>query len=176
MSALSEPDDPWQWLYTLVEEGGLQLSAEKDEAWVMRRLADLTEPLFHRQMMLGAQTTSIMRRAQESTTTLRDLLPLVADSPAMTQTVEERMKPRPIDEEMRRHKRQFARRQKVEERKTAEAHASWVAFWNEIAANPDELFKDERASGTAWNLWRVMERTGRMRDRALFDLAIDSKL
>jgi len=160
LSDMSEPGDPWEWLYTLVEEGGLHLYADKDEAWVLRRLADPGEPLFHRQMMLWAQMTSVMRRTQEPTISLRDLLPLVADSPDMTQTVEERLKPRQRGEEIERHERQFAKRQKAEQRKTAKAHASWVGFWKEIAADPDELFKDERAPGTAWNLWRVMERTG----------------
>lgn len=160
LSVLSQPDDPWQRLYTLVEEGGLKLYADKDEAWVRRRLADPTEPLFHRQMMLWAEITALIRRPNGSTTPLHDLLPLVADSPEMTQTVVDRMKPRPIDKNLRRHEQQFERRQRDEQRKTAEAHASWVAFWNEIATNPDALFKYERASGTAWNLWRVMKRTG----------------
>jgi len=160
LSAMSEPDDPWLQLYTINEQGGLPLTAEKDEAWVLRRLADPNEPLFHRQMMLWTVMTALMYRTRESRTTLPDLLVHVADSPTLTQLVEDRMKPRPHDEETQRYERQFAKRQKLEERKTAKAHASWVAFWKEIAANPDELFQDERAPGTAWNLWRVMERTG----------------
>ncbi len=160
LSAMSEPDDPWLRLYTIVEDGGLPLSVEKDELWVLRRLADPNEPLFHRQMMLWTVMTALMYRTRESRTTLPDLLVLVADSTVLTQTVEDRMKPRPHDEEMQRHERQFAKQQKVEERNTAKAHARWMEFWKEIAANPDELFKDERAPGTAWNLWRVMERTG----------------
>lgn len=160
LSALSPPTDPWQRVYTIVEEGGLPLIAERDAAWILRRLADPDVPLFHRQMMLWIEMTALMHHARESRTTLSDLLPLVVDSPVMTETVQERMKPRPIDEETRRYERQSARRQKVEDRKKAEAHASWVAFWHEIATKPDELFKDERAPGTAWNLWCVMERTG----------------
>ncbi len=160
LSAMSEPNDPWLQLYTIIEEGGLPLSADKDELWILRRLADPDEPLFHRQMMLWTLMTGLMYRTRASQTTLPDLLALVADSTVLTQTVEDRMKPRPHDEEMQRHERQFATRKKVEERKTAKAYASWVEFWKEIAAKPDELFKDERAPGTAWNLWRVMERTG----------------
>lgn len=160
LSALSEPDDPWLRLYTIVKEAGLPLIAEKDEAWVLRRLADPNEPLFHRQMMLWTEMTALMRRTRESRTTLADLLVLVADSPELTETVKERMKPSPHNEEVQRHERQYAKRQKAEKRETAKAHASWVEFWKKIAANPDELFQDERAPGTAWNLWRVMERTG----------------
>jgi hypothetical protein len=160
LSSMSQPDDPWSRLYTIVEEGGLPLSAEKDEAWVLRRLADPNEPLFHRQMMLWSLMTGLMYRTRESPPTLRDLLVLVADSPELTETVEERMKPSPHNEEMQRRERQYAKRQEAEKRKTAKAHASWVEFWKKIAGNPDELFQDERAPGTAWNLWRVMERTG----------------
>ncbi|WP_349962420.1 hypothetical protein [Rhizobium sp. ZPR3] len=160
LSSMSQPDDPWSWLYTIVNDGGLPLSAEKDEVWVLRRLADPNELLFHRQMMLWTVMTGLICRTHGSLTTLRDLLVLVADSTVLTQTVEDRMKPSPRSEEMQRQEQQFARRQMVEERKTAKARASWVEFWKEIAANPDELFKDERAPGTAWNLWRVMERTG----------------
>jgi hypothetical protein len=160
LAALSPPNDPWQRLYTIVEEGGLPLIAENDEAWILKRLADPAEPLFHRQMMLWAAMTALMHHAGERRTELADLLPLIADSAVMTEIVQERMKPRPLDAEMQRHERQYTQRQKAEARKAAKAHASWVEFWNEIAAKPDDLFKDDRAPGTAWNLWRVMERTG----------------
>lgn len=160
LAALSPPNDPWQRLYTIVEEGGLPLIAEKDEAWILKRLADPAEPLFHRQMVLWAEMTALMHHARESRIALSDLLPMVADSVVMTETVQERMKPRPLDAEMQRYERQYTQRQKAEARKAAKAHASWVEFWNEIAAKPDDLFKDERAPGTAWNLWRVMERSG----------------
>jgi hypothetical protein len=49
---------------------------------------------------------------------------------------------------------------KKAERDDAKAHASWVAFWNEIAENPEKMFAEERAHDTAWNLWQAMEQSG----------------
>jgi len=80
----------------------------------------------------------------------------VSTKPGEDQVVQPRI-PNPKFAEL---ERRVAKRQKQEERKNAKAHASWVAFWNEIVRNPDALFASDRSENTAWNLWRAMERSG----------------
>ena len=60
---------------------------------------------------------------------------------------------------MRRLEQQNILRRKSE-RENAEAHASWVKFWKEIAEHLDDVFADARANNTAWNFWQAMARSG----------------
>jgi hypothetical protein len=55
---------------------------------------------------------------------------------------------------------EHAERQREQQREEAEAHNSWVEFWQEIANNPDTVFGADRAENTAWNLWRAMAPAG----------------
>jgi hypothetical protein len=36
-----------------------------------------------------------------------------------------------------------------------------VTFWREIARDSGAVFSADRAENTAWNLWQVVERSGR---------------
>lgn len=160
LAGLHPDPDPWHRLYTISHDGGLTLTPDSDLEWVSRRLSNPNEPLVYRQMMLWALMTGLLPRHGKTPASLEDLRPLISDSPELTAALEDRMKPRPPSEETARFERSHARRQKKEELDSVKAHASWVAFWQEIIDHPDQLFDDSRASGTAWNLWRVMERTG----------------
>ncbi|OLP45738.1 NACHT domain-containing protein [Rhizobium oryziradicis] len=160
LSGMHPEPDPWHRLYTIARGGGMTLTPDSDLDWVHSRLANPDEPLIHRQMMLWALTTGLLHRHNEAPPTIENLRILVLDSAELTTMLEEMMKPRPLSDDMARHEREHAKRQRKEQRDTAKAHASWVAFWQEIIDHPEQLFQDTRASGTAWNLWCVMKRTG----------------
>jgi hypothetical protein len=160
LEALRPMKDAYNRLFELTHNKGIVLDDARDGEWVRRRLADPATPLHHREMMLWAEMVFLNRHISDYAALLRDLLPIVADAPRLVAIVEERRKPRPDDPEMKRWEAESAKRTRQAERKSAKAHGSWVAFWREVARDPDAVFHPERAENTAWNLWRAVERSG----------------
>lgn len=153
--------DAWGRVFELSERGGIALDHLRDEAWVRKRLADPSESLDHREMMLWAEMVLLNRDAPDPQALLESLKPFVADAPRLTAVLDERLKPQADDPAWRRMEAEHAKRSKQTQRREAKALASWVTFWREIERNPDTVFAGDRANDTAWNLWRAMERSGR---------------
>ena len=153
--------DAYYRLFELTQEKGLVLNDVKDAAWIRRHLADPAEPLGHREMMLWAEMVFLHSGTADYPALLRDLTKVVADAPRLVAIIEERMKPRAEHPELRRLEARNAKLQKEEERRAAKAHASWVAFWQEVARDPEAVFHPDRAQNTAWNLWQAVERAGK---------------
>jgi hypothetical protein len=160
LETLRSAKDAWQRVFLLGHHGGIHLDAEKDRAWVIRRLADKTKSVAEREMMLWAAMIQVSPSGDSHIKILEDLKPYVADAQALLTIIEERLKPSPDNEEARRLEEQSENYKRQRESQDAEAHASWVKFWKEIADNPDEVFEAARAENTAWNLWQAMERSG----------------
>ncbi|RXH28627.1 hypothetical protein XH99_14465 [Bradyrhizobium nanningense] len=139
--------------------GGIQLT-DKDDAWVRKGLADQAASIDDREMMLYAQLNLLHRGAMSYREMLEGLRPLVSDSPHLAAIVDERMKPQEITAELRRMEVELEKRKKQAARRAAKDHASWVMFWREVAQNPAAVFSSDRAEGTAWDLWRAIERSG----------------
>ena len=152
--------DAWSRLFELTHDRGISLDA-KDAVWVRRRLADPAEPLQNREMMLWAEMQMLPHEEALYRAQLGSLKPFVADAPALLAILEERLKPREEDSQLRNWEVQSADRKKEEERRQAEAHASWAAFWQEIDRDPEAVFHPDRVDNTAWNLWRAVERAGK---------------
>jgi hypothetical protein len=160
LSGLRQVKDAWNRVYDLSEHGGIQLNSEKDRAWIRRRLSDPVEAIDRREMMLWAEMALLHRDEPDYRKFLESLKPFVADAANLTEIIDNRMKPQEGAADLRRMQAQHEKRVKQEERKTAKAHASWVAFWREIEKTPSTVFAADRAENTAWNLWQAVERSG----------------
>lgn len=161
LEGLRKIPNAWDRIFDLTYRSGIQLG-EKDAAWVRRRLAHVLESADRREMMLYAEMNLLHGNGIDHRVLLESLKPLVADSPALTKIVEDRMKPQKGAAAFRRMEAEREKQLKQAERRTAKAHASWVMFWREIAQNPDAVFTPDRAENTAWNLWEAIERSGEM--------------
>jgi hypothetical protein len=161
LARLREVRDMWHRVFDLSRHGGIQLNDEKDAAWVRKRLSDPSEPLEHREMMLWAEILLLNRDATDHRERLEGLKQFVSDAPILTTIISNRLKPQEDGAELRRMEAANAKRIKQTARQTAKAHASWAAFWREIARDPDAVFTADRAENTAWNLWQAVERSGR---------------
>lgn len=160
LQALHQDKDAWSRVFYLSRYGGIRLNPEKDRAWVLRRLGDKTNSVVEREMMLHAAMIELHQPGDDVRKTHEDLKPYVADSPPLLAIIENRLKPSPASEEMRRMEEEHAKSRKQSENRDKRARASWRRFWREIADHPDIVFAEERADNTAWNLWRAMERSG----------------
>jgi hypothetical protein len=160
LQALHPVKDAWGRVFHLSHYGGIRLNAEKDRAWVMRRLADKGNSADEREMMLYAAMIELLRPGDELLKVLESLKPYVADAPPLLAIIESRMKPALGSEELRRVEEESARRKLESEDKDGKARTSWIEFWREIASNPDVVFNENRADNTAWYLWQAMERSG----------------
>ncbi|MER8964648.1 hypothetical protein NKI25_02840 [Mesorhizobium sp. M0808] len=160
LQALHPTKDAWGRVFQLSHYGGVRLTAEKDHAWVLRRLADKTNSVAEREMMLNAAMIELAKPGDDLMKILEGLKAYVADFPPLLKIVEDRMRPAEISEEMRRLEVKSALRKQQSETSSAKARASWIKFWQEIASDPDKVFNSDRADSTAWNLWQAMERSG----------------
>jgi hypothetical protein len=137
---------------------GLDLDQAKDWDWISAALADTDRPLEDRELMLEAAIwISHGDHWREQVASLR---PSVGAEPALLAILEQRIEPPKRNPAWEKMERDRKKRRKQAERRDARHHASWLKFWSEIAENPDQLFSEKRGFTTAWNLWRVMERTG----------------
>jgi len=161
LESLQPSKDAYRRLWEITHDKGIELDDAKDAAWVRCRLSDPSEPLKHREMMLWAEMVFLNRTGIDHRTLLEKLRTHVADAPTLVSIIDKRLEPQPEDREFRHLEVRRAARKRKEERDQTKAHASWVAFWNEIVRDPDLVFAADRAGNTAWNLWKAMERSGR---------------
>ncbi|WP_038972202.1 ATP-binding protein [Bradyrhizobium genomosp. III] len=159
VNALHPQTDHWHWLYEIIREGGVGLIPEKDAGWVRATLKDKNADIDRRTLMLWAEMIELPAVGLANTH-LEELKACVGDQPSLVAIIEERQKQREPNPEYVKMEADHQKRMKKAERDDAKAHASWVAFWKEIAENPEKMFAKERADDTAWNLWQAMERSG----------------
>ncbi len=160
LESLRPANDAYYRLWEITHDKGITLDDAKDAAWVRRRLIDPAEPLKYREMMLWAEMVFLNRMCTDHRALLEELKAHVADAPSLVRIIDQRLEPRPDDGIIRKWEVRDAARKRKEERDQAKAHNSWIAFWREIARDPDSVFAPDRMNNTAWNLWRAMERSG----------------
>ncbi|HKO70771.1 MAG TPA: hypothetical protein VJV58_07555 [Bradyrhizobium sp.] len=160
LQSLHQSKDAWDRVFYLLRQGGIQLSDETDAAWVRRRLSDPNEPLRHREMMLWTEMLLLNQDETDRRKLVEDLKSFVADAPSLVMILENQLKSQDHAAQLRRMEAENAKRAKHAERRTAKAHASWMAFWREIVRDPNAVFATDRAENTAWNLWQALDRSG----------------
>lgn len=138
--------------------GALKLGVG-DISWMKRLLGDPSATPDERQALLEEAMYSLSPATEsERAEHLRGLLPLVAGDAELTELVEKRLQPSAISREHRRMMLCNERRKRRQQRREAKGLASWIQLKRELEGDPDRVFAPQRAGGTAWNLWRVMER------------------
>ncbi len=157
---LHAAQDAWHRLYALTHQGAITLIAHKDRKWIRTYLSDPSKEVAEREMMLYAEMIDLPHESQTYEEHIQGLKAFVSDSPYLLGIIDNRLKPPQRDAELQRMDQEHAERQREQQREEAEAHNSWVEFWQEIANNPDTVFGPDRAENTAWNLWRAMAPAG----------------
>lgn len=158
--SLHPQEDPWRRLFNAEHYGPLKLNVAQDGRWVRRILAEPGRPLPERMMMLHASMHSIWDGIGNPRDHIESLKQYVADEPKLIALVDQRLAPREIDPEEAELEAGFERQRDAAERREANEHAEWVAFWREVAEHPRTAFSPDREGHTAWNLWQVMRRSG----------------
>ena len=85
----------------------------------------------------------------------------IADSDSLITRLENQLtvpKVNPEHEARKRDREAFRQKQIREEE---EAHACWMAFWQELANEPDAAFSEGRLANTTSDLWEAMKRSGK---------------
>jgi hypothetical protein len=160
MQALHPQTDAWHRVFHVSHYGGIHLDPEKDRDWVIRRLSDRTAPLADREMMLYSAMIDLLRQGDDVRAFTEGLKAYVADAPALMAVIDNRLAPSPDQERMRQFGEEDARRKREREKKESKARESWVKFGKKVATQPDVMFDESHADGTASDLWRVMEQSG----------------
>ena len=161
LESLHPSNDAYNRVFEITHDKGIVFDEVKDAAWVRRCLSDAGAPLKNREMMLWAEIVFLSRTRADHPALLEELKTHVADAPTLISIIDMQLEPRPRNDEIRHWEARSATQKRKEERNQAKAHASWVAFWDEIVRDPDSVFTGDRADNTAWNLWTAMERSGR---------------
>lgn len=156
--SLHAVEDPRQRLVELIfHDGAMELRHDRDGPWVTQALGDTSRAPADRALLLQAAMQPSPNREAWSEH-LTGLKPLVADQPNLLEMIDQGLKPPQKDQEQLAGERKHAQQKLENERKKAERKASWIAFWREVAQNPDQAFSPARSWRTAYNLWRVMSR------------------
>jgi len=159
LQSLHEVKSPWDRLASITILGPVNLSPDRDLGWVRAELVDTARDLGERAMLLEAAI-----RLSPNPDTRREhvegLKRLIADEPSFMDRIDAFLTPSKDEEVLRDWKKEQLERTQQEERRDAEARASWVKFWHEIANHPEEAFSSERGYSTALDLWRAMRHDG----------------
>lgn len=151
--------DAWERYVRILNDGPTWIDAERDLTRMQAVVADVNRRPEDRTMLLEG-----VMRLPPSPDLRRDhllgLKALVADRPELLAVIDKQLKRPEQNKEIRRWEIKNAEREKQREQRQAEARASWMAFWHEIAEQPDEVFSTERSGNTVWNLWHAMRQDG----------------
>lgn len=146
--------DARERLFQALFHGPIDLNNAQDEAWMRHILADHDRPLVERTMMLHA----LMREPTDKI--LQDCKECVGEEPSLIALIDSHLEPREIDTEWAEHNARSEQRRKDRKKQDAENHATWIAFWHEVAEHPEMAFSPDREENTVWNLWKAMSRSG----------------
>ena len=159
LDALRPERNPFDSYVELLYRGTLQLTAA-DDGWLRPRVATVADDAAVRTAALVVEVLGLANMVDDRTAYLHGLKPLVTDSAEMTAYVDRYLKPYDHQRELRRSELCDRRAKRRRERQDARNRSSWIAFWKELVEDPDTAFSPDRVYGTAWDLWRVMDRTG----------------
>ncbi|GMV30141.1 MAG: hypothetical protein AMXMBFR59_22660 [Rhodanobacteraceae bacterium] len=153
-------DDAWRRLINSFE-GAVQVVMERDGGWMHKVLSDPQRPLLERTMMLNAMMRGMWNGESSGKERINSLRSSVIDEPVLSAEIDTYLTPRPEDPEDARFRARMAARRRSDEERIAANRAAWIAFWREVAEYPLIAFGPEKQSQTVWDLWNVMQLTGR---------------
>lgn len=153
-------DNPRERLFYGMNEGPLDLNNTQDGTWVRRVLASSERSLPERTMMLIILMSRDWADAASHLEHIEGLRKHAADAPALVEQIDEYLMPKEDDPELTKSLEKQRQLREDRKKRDDEGHASWVAFWNMVAENPEAAFSPDRKDNTVWNLWEVMRRSG----------------
>lgn len=145
--------------YQPIHKGPIRLDQARDAGWVSRALGDGDRPLGERHVALEV----LLRMGppdDDWNPHAAALRAAVSGAAQLEAHLEQRLKPAPFDAETARIEAQIAESERRAAKERDEARASWAAFWQRLADEPDALFAPDQADGTIWDLWQVLPRDG----------------
>lgn len=153
-------NDAWRRFYEVHDADLIDLNLEQDFDWIRSHLSGQTCPADERAVMLEAAMHCMDTRKHDWQQSLLALKDHIADCPELIEVVDKRLAPRPVDPSIQAREARSQLRRQEEAQRIAKDRESWIAFWRQIATDPDNAFSSEQAFTTAWDLWRVMRRSG----------------
>ena len=152
--------DPWKRLAEVtLDDGPVELRAERDLRWIKTALGDQARSVDDRALLLEA-AIRLSPTPEQWREHVSRLKPLVADRLDLIENIELRLKSAKRDKEQELWKKKQAKHKKQQDQQHAEDKASWMKFWHEVAEHPEGAFSPERSWNTAWNLWQAMSHEG----------------
>lgn len=151
--------DPWNRFYEATFHWHINLYRERDFPWIEKCLSDRNRSEEQRAVILEA-ACRLGPDEELWFDHMEGLKALVSDIPPLVRSIDEKIeksKQRPDDK----WEKTQAMWKAKNEKKEAKDLASWVQFWAEIVNNTEKAFSDDNEENTAWNLWRVMIKTGK---------------
>ena len=151
--------DPWNRFDEATFHWQINLNRDRDFPWVKECLSDRSLSEEQRAVILEA-ACRLGSDQQTWPDHMEGLKELVIDIPALARSIDEKIeKSKQIPDD--KWEKKQAKWKAKNEKKEAKDLASWVQFWTEIVNDPEKAFSDNNEGNTAWNLWRVMIKTGK---------------
>jgi len=152
--------DLWNRFYRSWHSSPLQFDAERDNTWVIRKLADKAARLNDRVLMLEIAIHARPIGQTDGMQYAYSLAPHVADCPELSEHLAKYLRPIKPNPEHVRMEKDAQKAEEQRKRRLAKDRASWITLWREVSSNPDTAFSGDRMENTAWNLWRAATRDG----------------
>ncbi len=155
----SEPR-PFERLWELGRNETLMPTSEKDLPWILAGIGDRGRSFDDRAFLLEIAGRCLRPDGVSWQDYAAALRVRVNDQPLLVATIDDWLKPRPVDPRQEEWQREHQRRVDEQKEKEARARESWIAFWKRVSSDPSSAFTDESSYSTVWNLWTAMERAG----------------
>lgn len=160
LQSIKEETDVGERYYRIAFINGIiDLDPALDAEWLTATLSNSSSLTGQRAVALKALIR--MRGDISWEDHLAALKPHVSDLPDLVTWLDNLPNPDEERANFEKWELENAKWRQEQDQRDREAHASWIAFWKEVAENPDSVLADDRAEVSIWNLWRVMERSGK---------------
>ena len=153
-------EDPWERLWaTTFHRGCIELQIDRDLDWIKNALGDEARSNDDRAMLLEAAMRFPLS-PEDLKIHVLGLKPLVADQPALTSAIGDRLKPSKYSKQHKRWEKREVKRREQRRRRRAKTMAHWIQFGREVAERSSSVFSSEHQWNTVWALWQAMSRGG----------------
>lgn len=148
--------EPQSMLGRVLFQGPIQYSQDKDQSWILNALADAGADGKRRAVLLRMVVSLAPADGDESSLEL--VRAAIADSPTLTNQLDEQLKAKVATPELLQRLEQQRKREERHRLKQANDKSDWTAFWTEVAKRPALALAPGRVDATIWNLWKVLRK------------------